>query len=200
MYHHLAAFPEQRLRASVDRNECVVLSVHCDHISSCHLGYALSKRAQSNVAGTPERPLSDLGLRTYVAYWVNVIVRYLRERFQILQSPSTPSSSKTRSSPKKGKGKAKKQKADAGGTVQQRDGVSTMSITLTELASACGFRVEDVACALERCGLAQYRRPAAQQPDDSAAMELLITPEQVESVATRWKVRPAYLQESCLLL
>lgn len=75
-----------------------------------------------------------------------------------------------------------------------------MSITLTDLANACGFRVEDVACALERCGLAQYRRPLPNQPEDDTAMELLITPEQVESVATRWKVRPAYLQESCLLL
>lgn len=39
-------------------------------------GYELSRRAGK--AGTPERPLSDLGLRSYLAYWVATLIRFFR--------------------------------------------------------------------------------------------------------------------------
>ncbi|KAM6497798.1 acyl-CoA N-acyltransferase [Amanita muscaria] len=38
--------------------------------------YELSRRA--NQVGTPERPLSDLGLRSYLAYWVASLIRFFR--------------------------------------------------------------------------------------------------------------------------
>ncbi|KAK9893793.1 acyl-CoA N-acyltransferase, partial [Cystobasidium minutum MCA 4210] len=41
--------------------------------------YELSSRAlYSRRAGTPERPLSDLGLRGYLQYWTSVLIRYFR--------------------------------------------------------------------------------------------------------------------------
>ncbi|KAF8878430.1 acyl-CoA N-acyltransferase [Infundibulicybe gibba] len=38
--------------------------------------YELSRR--SGKVGTPERPLSDLGLRSYLAYWVSTLIRFFR--------------------------------------------------------------------------------------------------------------------------
>jgi hypothetical protein len=40
------------------------------------VGYELSRRAGK--LGTPERPLSDLGLRSYVAFWIAVLIRFFR--------------------------------------------------------------------------------------------------------------------------
>lgn len=39
-------------------------------------GYELSRR--SGRVGTPERPLSDLGLRSYLTYWVSTLIRFFR--------------------------------------------------------------------------------------------------------------------------
>jgi histone acetyltransferase MYST1 len=39
-------------------------------------GYELSRRAGK--VGTPERPLSDLGLRSYLAYWISTLIRFFR--------------------------------------------------------------------------------------------------------------------------
>ncbi|CAK5274212.1 unnamed protein product [Mycena citricolor] len=44
--------------------------------------YELSRRAGK--FGTPERPLSDLGLRSYLAYWVATLIRFFRRVLQVL--------------------------------------------------------------------------------------------------------------------
>ncbi|KAG9223353.1 hypothetical protein CCMSSC00406_0008957 [Pleurotus cornucopiae] len=45
-------------------------------------GYELSRRAGK--VGTPERPLSDLGLRSYLTYWVSTVIRFLRRLLSVL--------------------------------------------------------------------------------------------------------------------
>ncbi|KAG6826013.1 hypothetical protein H0H92_001451 [Tricholoma furcatifolium] len=44
--------------------------------------YELSRRAGK--VGTPERPLSDLGLRSYLAYWVSTLIRFFRHVLTVL--------------------------------------------------------------------------------------------------------------------
>ncbi|KAJ7083711.1 acyl-CoA N-acyltransferase [Mycena belliarum] len=44
--------------------------------------YELCRRAGK--VGTPERPLSDLGLRGYLAYWVGTLIRFFRRVLQAL--------------------------------------------------------------------------------------------------------------------
>jgi len=46
------------------------------------IGYELSRRAGK--VGTPERPLSDLGLRSYLAYWVSTLIRFFRRVLSVL--------------------------------------------------------------------------------------------------------------------
>lgn len=44
--------------------------------------YELSRRAGR--IGTPERPLSDLGLRSYLTYWVSTLIRFFRRLLSVL--------------------------------------------------------------------------------------------------------------------
>lgn len=54
--------------------------------------YELSRRAGK--AGTPERPLSDLGLRSYLAYWVATLIRFFRRVLSVLP-PEAPAQLKS---------------------------------------------------------------------------------------------------------
>ncbi|KAJ7363754.1 acyl-CoA N-acyltransferase [Mycena albidolilacea] len=54
--------------------------------------YELSRR--KGKVGTPERPLSDLGLRSYLAYWVGTLIRFFRRVLQVLPPGASKITSK----------------------------------------------------------------------------------------------------------
>ncbi|PPQ69230.1 hypothetical protein CVT25_006947 [Psilocybe cyanescens] len=58
--------------------------------------YELSRRAGK--VGSPERPLSDLGLRSYLAYWISTILRFFRRVLSVLP-PDVLSTKTTNSFP-----------------------------------------------------------------------------------------------------
>jgi len=60
------------------------------------VGYELSRRA--NKVGTPERPLSELGAKSYLLYWISVLVRFFRKVLELPACKDEPDPS-TRSSP-----------------------------------------------------------------------------------------------------
>ncbi|KAF5338257.1 hypothetical protein D9758_012858 [Tetrapyrgos nigripes] len=49
--------------------------------------YELSRR--EGKTGTPERPLSDLGLRSYLSYWVSALIRFFRKLLTVLPLSTT---------------------------------------------------------------------------------------------------------------
>ncbi|KAF8307754.1 hypothetical protein DL93DRAFT_2087746 [Clavulina sp. PMI_390] len=50
--------------------------------------YELSRRA--NKVGTPERPLSELGAKSYLLYWVSVLVRFFRKQLELPGTKQAP--------------------------------------------------------------------------------------------------------------
>ena len=81
LYHDVTSVSEERLWHAYDRIQYVFLQLYQVLIAliwylSFIIGYELSRRAGK--VGTPERPLSDLGLRSYLAYWVSTLIRFFR--------------------------------------------------------------------------------------------------------------------------
>ncbi|KAG8940553.1 hypothetical protein FRC04_005191 [Tulasnella sp. 424] len=158
--------------------------------------YELSRRAGK--LGTPERPLSDLGLRGYLAYWVATLVRFFRRILgtEPEEDPNAPpglgSGGHSRKSSLSASGKPTKRKIkgfdgeidypkekDEGpsatlveqptfGSIRTTHTETTpngttrqhlnIRCTLMDIARATGLRHEDVAFAMEECGLLMRRK------------------------------------------
>ncbi|CAL1696908.1 unnamed protein product [Somion occarium] len=206
--------------------------------------YELSRRAGK--VGTPERPLSDLGLRSYLTYWISTIVRFLRRLLSVLppnmpkvitagngtedvflsSSPSrdpednaAPPKMKRRKSVKGWDGEV--MKADLALRVAQMnddsdpiftsmrtiettpnpDGSSTSHVvvrcTLADIARATGLRVEDVAFAMNECGLLVRRQKAEGEEMEET---IVISREMVELVAKERNIKKMCMDLAHVLL
>ncbi|KAF8603301.1 acyl-CoA N-acyltransferase [Ceratobasidium sp. AG-I] len=78
--HFLAYFSQEKVSYDDYNLACIVTlppyQKHGYGMLLIEFSYELSRRAGK--LGTPERPLSDLGLRSYVAFWIAVLVRFFR--------------------------------------------------------------------------------------------------------------------------
>lgn len=142
-------------------------------------GYYLTKHPSTRPStlspGTPERPLSDLGLKGYTTYWVSVILRFLRqlladaEPFDAAQNkaakkgrPSRGSMHLRRRSSVVSLGQDANEHMSEDAIIKEREpyrGQYSVSLRLSALAKACHLRVDDTAFALGELGFLSNQRP-----------------------------------------
>lgn len=139
-------------------------------------------QANSRRAGTPERPLSDLGLRTYLQFWTAVLVRWFRLIFYTRNDPRLAATftdtKEDRRLKATAQGLSKSQTETANGTsnltllngLPARSNASPTKqsgpkqfqtrYSIAEIARATNLSEDDVAFALIHSGLAKFRGPA----------------------------------------
>lgn len=151
--------------------------------------YELSRRAGK--IGTPERPLSDLGLRSYLTYWISTIVRFLRRLLSVLpvdtpkvittgssldaSEPFTPSSP-SRDEDSNSAPKLKRRKSTKGwdgedpaarftDTLEETDTLFTSMRSIETTANPDGSSTSHV---VVRCTLADIARATGLRLEDAA--------------------------------
>ncbi|KAL1408067.1 hypothetical protein Q8F55_004864 [Vanrija albida] len=142
-----------------------------------------STRPPSLSPGTPERPLSDLGLKGYMAYWTSVVLRVCRQLLSEAAPPPPPTPTK----PKATEGRSLRErrppvKEEVHETVvvnghhltkrldPVHKGQYAITTTLSTLARAAHLRTDDVALTLEELGFLKQRhsiqRKASKRRDE----------------------------------
>ncbi|CAK9784122.1 acyl-CoA N-acyltransferase [Cutaneotrichosporon oleaginosum] len=124
--------------------------------------YYLTRGAPS--PGTPERPLSDLGLKGYLAFWVAVVLRVCRR----LLADAEPV--QVKKDVEEGRSLRNRRPADATDEAVVVNGIEmtkrplvqkgqyTLTTTLEDLARACHLRTDDVQLVLTELGFLSSRR------------------------------------------
>ncbi|EIW67632.1 hypothetical protein TREMEDRAFT_64226 [Tremella mesenterica DSM 1558] len=165
---------------------------------SYHLTLHPSTRPASGSPGTPERPLSDLGLKSYTSYWNSVILRFCRT----LLPPDPPQTSKaTRTSRPRRSIALKSQE-----TVVNVNGVDLVKIpdgngqairlTLSQMSQACHIRLDDTIYALSELGFLRHRRThdkhqntPGEEKGDWDNVEVVISRAMVDDMWVKWRVK-----------
>lgn len=118
------------------------------------LGYELSKK--EGKIGSPEKPISDLGMKGYRSYWSKAILRLLKDYKGSntgLESISESSSLSTTPPERENNGSAN----DNEGTQQKRDEI--IEISINKISEMTGIRQDDVIDTFRELGFLKYRNP-----------------------------------------
>lgn len=154
--------------------------------------YYLSRSAA--IAGTPERPLSELGLKGYMAFWSAQLVRTLQKAWEpggdtvraILAGHTA-----TELPPHAAVRRRTAARGWAGEVRVERPVVAGPSVpvprrtTLARLAAAAGLRPDDATLALAHAGLLMAKDGT-----------LVLSHEDVDAAAGRLRLRPPILDEA----
>jgi len=170
--------------------------------------YELSGR--DGVYGTPERPLSESGVKTYFAFWISALVRHMRLAFDVPGSPTRSGNSVRKWKNTKGwdgelpRTRARAEKLSNGN--RQEDPFSnkraisgldvSVRLTLQDLAQATYIRPDDVAVALNECNLLKRRRTVGADNH----VEIVVSQRDLEHVAETYRVKPQFLHLDHVML
>lgn len=184
--------------------------------------YELSRRT-AETPGTPERPLSESGRRTYVSYWTSLLVRYFRAAFEVEGEPppvemleqhqQATGSSKKSTKGWEGETSTKVNGSRSGPSRSKRiaaineprkerasNGCFEWPTTVEEIADAVHLMPEDVITALLDSGMAQCRLQAREHTVNLGREDLVVTPELVEEATQRIHYKPRVLDPAFVLL
>ncbi|RSH90756.1 hypothetical protein EHS25_009931 [Saitozyma podzolica] len=185
----MAFFSKEKLSYDDFNLACIVTFPPCQNRGfgklliefSYYLTLHPSTRPASLSPGTPERPLSDLGLKGYTAYWVSVVLRLLR-RLLVSAPPIKSSQATPLKSPAQSEGRSLRQRpvstvGEQIGMTEHANGVAirmmsipsfkgqyAIALSLSDIARACHLRPDDTAFTLTELGFLQHRRPITSQP------------------------------------
>ncbi|KAF9036078.1 acyl-CoA N-acyltransferase [Hymenopellis radicata] len=183
--------------------------------------YELSRR--SGIIGGPERPLSDLGLLSYMSYWVGTLIRFFQQQLSILHGLETDSNGVYRSIgrpldvPRRSRKRPRLSDENLSDTsssgsldppvrpieyfsrVMPDGGVRTdvkYEATLQEIADATSLTLRDVSFVLNEIGFLMKKITI----DGGEEEHLLVTYEMVEQVAKRRRIREPQFDPQFALL
>ncbi|KAL7420845.1 hypothetical protein Q5752_004798 [Cryptotrichosporon argae] len=182
---------------------------------SYHLTRHPSTRLPSGSPGTPERPLSDLGLKGYTAFWAAVVLRACRALLADAPVPAAASEGRALRSLRRPEAEA--ERFELGGVPMTKTplgakGQYAVATTLADLARACHLRTDDVALTLTELGFLKHRRMRTGQDAEAgdtgqarngewSNVEVVISKEAVEDACRVWRVKDApLLDENYVLL
>lgn len=160
---------------------------------SYELDRYLADQEDRVVLGTPERPLSELGAKGYLAFWTSVLVRYFRSVFK---SEGYRNSSNC---DENGITNGEDSRSNRIHTSESETSTNTVSMkmNLEEISRATQLRPDDAAFALFTSGFTQLKGSSG-DPDSSEL--IVITPDLVEEIAKRTRTKQAVLDRQYVLL